>query len=100
MEGGIKMVTIIFYEDEHKRKLEGRYWNPGIDIYPNLNICIVASITKKPSGEGFDWAAYIGADPGAHNEEGALMTASQYGAKLSEKDARYFFPDIELPYRK
>ena len=90
----------IFEETESKRRLEGRYWNPGIDCYPNLNICVVASITKKPDGEGFDWAGYIGADPAAHSEEVALKTVASYGAKLSEKDARYFFPDIELPYRR
>lgn len=85
----------IFYEDDHKRQLEGRYWNPGIDVYPNLNICVVASITKE-----IDWAAYIGADPGAHTEEEALKTVASYGAKLQEKDARHFFPDIDMPYRR
>lgn len=90
----------IFYEDDHKRQLEGRYWNPGIDCFPNLNICIVASITKAPNGDIFDWAAYIGADPEANTEETALKTTTKYGTKLSEKDARYFFPDIEAPYRR
>ena len=94
------MGYFIFEETDHKRKLKGRYWNPGIDCYPNLNICVVASITKKPDGEGFDWAGYIGADPAAHSEEAALKTVASYGAKLSEEDARYFFPDIELPYRR
>jgi len=89
----------IFNENQSKRQLEGRYWNPGVDCYPNLNIAIVASITKKPDGEAFDWAAYIGADPSANNEEQALKTVVSYGAKLSEKDAQYFFPDIDAPYR-
>jgi len=95
----------IFQEDEHKRKLEGRYWNPSTETHPNLNIAIIASITLKPKtndfpAEGFDWAAYIGAAPEANTEEAALKVVSKYGAKLSETDARYFFPDIELPYRK
>ena len=97
---GVEMGYYIFEETEYKRKLEGRYWNPGIECYPHLNICVVASITKMPNGEGFDWAGYIGADPAAHTEEAALKTVASYGAKLSEKDARYFFPDIELPYRR
>jgi len=93
----------IFHEDEHKRQLEGRYWNPSTDDELNprsLNICVVASITKKPSGEMFDWAAYIGAAPGVHHEGEALKATARYGAKLSEKDARYFFPDIDAPYRR
>ncbi len=84
----------IFYEDDHKRQLEGRYWNPSVEIYGNLNICVIASITKD-----VDWAAYIGAAPGVHYEEGALKVVAGSGAKLAEKDARHFFPDIELPYR-
>ncbi len=76
-----------FYDDVNEYKLEGRYW--GIN-----NICIVASITKE-----IDWAAYIGAAPKAHTEDKALVEVANYGMKLSEKDARYFFPDIELPYR-
>ena len=87
----------IFHEDEHRRQLEGRYWNPSDNDEHNplsLNICIVASITKE-----IDWSAYIGGAPRAHTEAEALKVVAEYGAKLSEKDARYFFPDIELPYR-
>lgn len=90
----------IFQEDNSHRRIEGRYWNPGIERYPNLSIGVIASITKKPSGEPFDWAAYIGTDPTAHNEETVLKTIAQYGTKLSENDARHFFPDIAAPYRK
>lgn len=94
------MGYFVFSDTQQKRQIEGRYWNPGIDYYPNLNIAVVASITKKPDGVIFDWAAYIGADPGAHTEEQALKTVARYGVKLSEKDARYFFPDIDAPYRR
>lgn len=67
---------------------EGRYWNTN-----GKGIAIVASIT-----EGIDWSAYIGADNG-WSEEDCINGVVDYGAKLSEKDARYFFPNIKLPYR-
>ncbi len=69
-------------------KLEGRYWNTN-----GKGICIMAWITKD-----IDWAAYIGADNGFSEEE-CMKTTCDYGAKLSEADARYFFPQIKLPYR-
>ena len=78
-----------FEEDNWEAKLEARYWNPQ-----NQNICIVASITK-----GIDWSAYIGAAPGVHSEMVALEAVAERGAKLSAEDARYFFPEIKLPYR-
>ncbi len=68
----------------------GRYWNTN-----GKGITIVAVIT-----EDIDWAAYIGADNG-WEEKACIQWAADYGAKLSERDARYFFPDIpqELKYR-
>jgi len=68
---------------------EGRYWNTN-----GKGIAIVASIT-----EGIDWAAYIGADED-WEEEACIKCAAEYGAKLSESDARHFFPAVELPYRR
>lgn len=68
---------------------EGRYWNTN-----GKGICIVAVITKD-----IDWAAYIGADNGWSESECIQWTAN-YGAKLSGEDAKYFFPEIELPYRR
>ncbi len=93
------MSGYVFLETEEKKRIEGRYWNPS-DETQSLNICVVASITKKPNGEYNDWAAYIGAAPGYHSEEEALKVVARLGAKLSEKDARYFFPGIEAPYRR
>lgn len=84
----IKVNHYVFNETEDKIQLEGRYWNPQ-----NMNICIVASITKD-----IDWAAYIGAG-GFWTERMAMVNAAKWGAKLSEADARYFFPEINLPYR-
>jgi|TARA_Y100000310_G_C20696669_1_gene826190 hypothetical protein len=68
---------------------EGRYYNTN-----GKGIAIVAAVTK-----GIDWAAYIGADDGWH-ESDCLDWAAKHGAKLSEQDARHFFPAIELPYRR
>ena len=65
-----------------------RYWNSN-----GHGIAIVASITDP-----IDWAAYIGADKGLR-EKDCVITVAQEGDKLSEKDARHFFPAIELPYR-
>ena len=69
-------------------KIEGRYWNNN-----SKGISIVALLTK-----GIDWAAYIGADDG-WEEDACIAWTAYHGAKLSEEDARYFFPDITLPYR-
>ncbi len=78
----------IFHEDDHNQQLEGRYWNSG-----SGGICIMASITK-----GVDWAAYIGADIGWSEKE-CMTRTLEHGVKLSARDARYFFPEIKLPYR-
>ena len=76
-------------EIQGKLVIEGRYWNCG-----GTGIAIVAVIT-----EGIDWAAYIGA--GNHYRESeTIKYAVEYGSKLSIKDAMYFFPTIELPYRR
>lgn len=79
-----------FEDTGHNVKLEARFWCPG-----GKGIAIIASITK-----GIDWAAYIGTDaPDSYKEIDTLKYVASWGAKLSEKDARYFFPEIELPYR-
>ena len=71
-----------------KDKIEGRYWNTN-----GKGIAIVAWISP-----GIDWSAYIGAD-GGYSEEACCQWTTDYGAKLSETDAKHFFPDITLPYR-
>lgn len=78
----------IYYEDNHKLQLQGRFWNCG-----EHQTSIMASITK-----GVDWSAYIGADS-LYTEQDSMKHALDYGCKLSESDARHFFSDIELPYR-
>jgi hypothetical protein len=69
--------------------IEGRYWNTN-----GKGITMVASVT-----ENIDWTAYIGADDG-WEEDACIKWAADYGAKLSECDARHFFPGINLPYRR
>lgn len=79
-----------FIDTEHQEAYEARFWNQG-----GKQIAIVALVTK-----GVDWAAYIGTDaPDSYKEEDTLTYVSAKGCKLTEKDARYFFPNIELPYR-
>jgi len=69
---------------------EARYWNAN-----GCGVAIVASVTHE-----FDWAAYVGGVPGPHSEKYAVNWVSNYGAKLAEKDAQYFFPEFkDLPYR-
>ncbi len=66
----------------------GRYWNSN-----GHGVAVVAVST-----EGIDWAAYIGADNGI-SEHDCILSTARDGDKLSEHDARHFFPDIKLPYR-
>ena len=72
-----------------KITVRGRYYNSS-----GYAIAIVACITQD-----IDWAAYIGADDGSRLEIETIEFVLSWGCKLSEKDARYYFPDIELPYR-
>jgi hypothetical protein len=72
-----------------RRLIEARYYNAN--YYATV---IVASIT-----EGIDWAAYIGGAPDDMDERNAIEFVAQHGCKLSRKDAKYYFPEIELPYR-
>ena len=69
---------------------EGRFWNTQ-----GKQIAIVACVTPN-----IDWAAYIGTDaPNSYRESDTCDWTAKYGGKLSEKDARHFFPEIKLPYR-
>jgi hypothetical protein len=69
--------------------LQARYYNVN-----GFAIAVVAVITS-----GVDWTAYIGATPSTFTEEETTNWVTRLGAKLSEKDARYYFSDISLPYR-
>ena len=73
-----------------KKTIEGRYWNTS-----GVAIAIVAVTT-----EGVDWAAYIGATVETMLSTQAVEWTVRWGAKLSESDARHYFPNIELPYRE
>ncbi len=82
-----------FKQTEAKQYLEGRFWNQD-----SKQLAIVAIVTQL--GEWGDWAAYIGTDaPNSYREDDTLLEVAEYGCKLSETDARHFFPKIDLPYR-
>lgn len=81
----------VFKRTDSKRYLEGRYWNCG-----EPQVAIVAIITQiRDFG---DWAAYIGSSSFTTEQLTCCFAADQ-GRKLTEKDARHFFPEIKLPYR-
>ncbi len=83
-----------FKETDHKKYLEGRFWNQG-----GKQLAIVAVVTQFE--ERGDWAAYIGTDaPDSYREEDTCLAVADHGCKLSEKDGRHFFPEITLPYRR
>lgn len=78
-----------FKEGGGRQFYEGRYWNAN-----GSGICIIAVVTA-----GVDWSAYVGSDNG-WSENDCLRWTADYGVKLSAKDAKYFFPEIKLPYRR
>ena len=82
-----------FEKTDCKQYLEGRFWNQG-----GKQLAIVAVVTQiRDLG---DWAAYIGTDaPDSYYEKNTCTEVAKHGCKLSESDARYFFPEIKLPYR-
>ena len=82
-----------FKRTDCTRYLEGRFWNQG-----GKQMAIVAIVTEL-NGRG-DWAAYIGTDaPHSCSEQATLECVAEHGCKLSDKDAKHFFPKIKLPYR-
>jgi len=77
-----------YYEFEPGH-FEGRYFNSN-----GYGCAVVATI-----GQADDWKAYIGGcDP--YSEDVGLQFVASHGSPLSEADARYFFPDIDLVYRR
>ena len=80
-----------FRESFHEfelNKYEARYWNSG-----SYACAIVACVTPD-----VDWAAYIGGAP-PESEREVLKFVAESGGRLSEVDARHFFPDVALSYR-
>ena len=77
----------VFKETKDQKCIEGRFWS---------TVAVVAVVSC-----GIDWAAYIGAGgPIDHTELDTCQSVADSGNKLSENDARYFFPDFEnLIYR-
>jgi hypothetical protein len=69
------------------------YWNVH-----GIGIAVVAVVHYFEEAV-FDWAAYIGGSPrGAMKKQYAVEDAFQYGEKLSERQAHFFFP--HLPIKK
>lgn len=76
-------------------KLDGviytaRYYNSS-----GIAVAIVAIVTPN-----VDWAAYIGGTSMVEHEEDTYNQVADHGCKLSERDAQYYFPNIDLPYRE
>ena len=77
-----------------------RYWNAN-----SYQVAIVAvenhwdGIEDSING---DWAAYIGGTHDKQHEEETVEFVARYGCKLSEQEARFFFPQIpkEFSYRR
>lgn len=79
-----------FYRDNDLSHYESRFWSPQ-----GKQIAVVAVVSDR------DWATYIGTDaPDSWKEIDTCKWTAEKGAKLSEVDAKHFFPDIKgLPYR-
>ena len=74
-----------------RRLITGRYYNANY-----YATAIVASVT-----EGIDWAAYIGGADVRASEGEAVEYVAGYGCKLSEADARHYFPELkDMRYRR
>ncbi len=76
------------YYEFTSNKYEARYWNAN-----GYACAVVASIGAEGA-----WAAYIGGCA-PESEDAGLQFVATSGCKLSENDARHFFPDLDLPYR-
>lgn len=65
-----------------------------------FNVGSFATVIVASKIEGIDWAAYIGGADPAISEEEAVKYVAGYGRKLTERDARHFFPGFnDKPYR-
>lgn len=73
-----------------RKVITGRYFNS------NYHACAVVAVITI----GIDWAAYMNGCNVEAPEAVCVAQVAEYGGKLSEADARHFFPDIELPYRR
>lgn len=71
------------------RIIASRYWNSN-----GHAVAIVAV-----EGYAADWACYIGSSDFTDYENDVLADVASRGAKLAEKEARFFFPSIQLSYR-
>ena len=54
----------------------------------------IVAVESYYKHELMDWSAYIGGTTDTWKEESAIDAVAEHGDKLSEKDARYFFPHL------
>ncbi len=73
-----------------RQVLEGRYFNC------NGYSCAIVGVINFP----MNWAAYMHGHDGKARREETIEFVAKYGVKLSPRDARFFFPQINLPYRE
>lgn len=76
----------------HRPVRMARYWAQTTNL-PGA-VAIVA--TFNPRG----WRAYIGSCAGHADYEGAAEEVASWGVKLTEADARHFFPDVTERYEE
>lgn len=70
--------------------------------YYNANYFAIAvvGVVTLINNEPFDWACYIGATPSDYPYVHTIEYVWKYGVKLSEKEARFYFPELKnVPYR-
>lgn len=57
-------------------------------------------VAKKSDGNNESWKAYMGVTLKSQTEKEDIDIIIQHGDSLTEEEARKWFPDIELKYRR
>ena len=65
------------------------YWNAG-----GFAGAVVAGINRRPNGEVFDWAAYIGGCDLTWRTQDAVEWVARHGVKLRPNIAAMLFPNL------
>ncbi len=74
---------------------EARYFSTN-----GYSCAVVARISLDHNRTPMEWAGYMGGYAGHVNMQETLEFVADYGAKLSEEDARHFFPEFaDVRYR-
>lgn len=73
-----------------------RYYNSN-----GFATAVVAVVDEWEDGSGGEWACYTGGTDLTQHEKDAVRWLARHGAKMPERDARYFFPELlDMPYRQ